>query len=154
MSIDSVGKLQAELERAFRIEASFESIVTHNLIEIITDVDVKRQFMTLSKESFHHRVALNDLIGNIEGLDIQKDVSVDVINDMRALIDSDDTSLLREMFTTEKEIHELYQRLVKKTDRKFIKRLWRGEDVREYFLILDRLSKDERRHMDMVKALM
>lgn len=148
MSISTKEELQFLLHRGLEIEKKFESISAWEGFVSVTSNN-RKTVLTLARDSHKHRLDLEKLLEmlNLEALTSE---IPDVIFNFQGMLDAE---ILQKIVEQDKILADLYTEIVEKTDPKLIEDLTGNDNVDFFYQMLDLIVGDEKRHLQMVNAL-
>ena len=107
---------------------------------------------TIAHNSETHSIVLIELCSNIEGIDLNKENEAFDIKDFN-LTKMIDEEIFTEMLRYELLALDIYSKLNNLTNKEFLKKIWKGKNIDEYYNKLKWLVKKEERHRDLIKPL-
>lgn len=151
VDISNKDELQLLFGKAFWIESILELALQWEAYMTMGEKHRDLLF-TIAHDSETHSIVLRELCSNIEGLDLEKETESFEKKDfdLSKMIEEE---IFTQMLRYELLALDIYTKLHNLTNKDFLTKIWKGENINEYFNKLKWLIKEEERHRDMLKPL-
>ena len=148
MAISTKEELQFLLNRSWEIEKNFESLsVWKGFVSV--DSTYRMTVLTLARESHKHRLDLEKLLETLNLEPPTNELLGETFNFEGML----DVEMLQKIVRHDETVADLYTELAEKTDPKLVAYLSGAENVDFFYKTLKQLAEDEKRHVNMVRAI-
>jgi len=148
MSISTKEELQFLLHRGLEFEKKFESISAWKGFVAVNSTN-RKTVLTLARDSHEHMLELEKLLEKL-GLKAPTNEIPDVTFNFDGMLDAE---ILQKIIEQDEIVADFYAELAEKTDPKLVVALSGGKNVNFFYQTLKRIVKDEKRHVQMVRAL-
>jgi len=148
LSISTKEELQFLLHRGWEIEKKFESLSAWKGFVAVGSA-YRKTTLTLARDSHKHRLDLEKLL---ETLDLEAPTN-EIPEGTFDFVGMFDSEILQKIIGNDEIAADLYAELAEKTDPKLVATLSGAENVEFFYQTLKQLIDDEKRHVNMVRAL-
>lgn len=146
--ITNIKELEEIMGKMYHVEAVLEnSAQWEGFME--TGKEYREALFTISRESREHKEIIEEISSNVDGIHVER-VLKEAGREKEDFSELDDDEIISVILKHEEIARDMYKRLNDLTNRALIKEQWVGEDAEDYFRKLEKLVKDEKRHIALL----